>query len=111
MKLTEIQDQFPALGINIASITYDPVSLLKAVAEDQGIGFPLLHDEERRHVNAFRILNTEYEPGSRAYGVPYPGIFLIDPDGIIRFKFAEQDYRVRPDFSDVLEAAAAMSGP
>ena len=109
MQLTEIADQFVAMGINVAAITYDPVELLKDVELDQGIEFPLLHDENRTHVNAFGVLNTtDYEPDSRAYGVPYPGIFLISPDGIIRYKFAETRYQDRPPFEDVLEAAAQM---
>ena len=108
MKLTEIQDQFPAMGINIATITYDPVELLKEVEEDQGVEFTLLHDEGITHVNAFGIRNLDHEPGDRAYGIPYPGIFLVDPDGIIRYKFSEEGFRARPDFSDVLEAAANM---
>ena len=76
---------------------------------DEGIEFTLLQDVEMRHVNAFGVLNTtDYEPGDRAWGVPYPGIFLIDADGVIRFKLAEEGYRIRPDFADVLEAAATM---
>ncbi len=97
------------MGLNVAAITYDRFEFLKEVELDEGIEFTLLQDVEMRHVNAFGVLNTtDYEPGDRAWGVPYPGIFLISPDGVIRFKFAEEGYRVRPDFADVLEAAASM---
>jgi len=108
VQLTDITDQVQAAGLNIAAITYDSVELLKEVQEDQDIAFPLLHDDEVTHVDAFGIRNLDYEPGERAYGIPYPGIFLIDSDGIIRAKFAEEDYRNRPDFADVLAAAADM---
>ena len=70
--------------------------------------FPLLRDEDTTHVTALGILNTEYEPGSRAYGIPYPGIFLLSPDGAVLAKFAEEDYRNRPDFDYVLEAARGL---
>jgi len=97
------------MGINVAAMTYDPYEFLKEVELDEGIEFTLLQDVEMRHVNAFGILNTtDYEPGQRAWGVPYPGIFLIDSEGVIRFKLAEEGYRIRPDFADVLEAAASM---
>ena len=96
------------MGINIATITYDSVELLKEVQEDQDIKFTLLHDEDVSHVNALGIRNLDYDPGDRAYGIPYPGIFLIDPDGVIRHKFAEEGFRIRPDFANVLEAAASM---
>ena len=108
VQLTEIQQQFQAMGIGVATITYDSVDLLKEVEEDQGIEFTLLHDEAVTHVNAFGIRNLEYEPGARAYGIPYPGIFLIDTEGVIRYKFAEESFRIRPDFVDVLEATANL---
>ncbi len=108
MQLTELSDQIEAMGISIVTMTYDPVELLKNVQLDEAISFTLLRDENRKHVDAFGILNIDYEPDSRAYGVPYPGIFLISPDGVIRHKFAEARYQDRPDFAHVLEAAGGM---
>ena len=108
MQLIDLTEQFEELGFNIAAMTYDPVDFLKTVEEDQGAAFPLLHDEAVRHVDALGIRNPQYEPGHRAYGIPLPGIFLIDEDGIIRYKFAEARYQDRPDFAYILEAAADM---
>ena len=108
MQLIDVGDQFEAMGVNIAAMTYDSVEMLKSVEEDQGIEFSLLRDADITHVNALGILNEDYEPDSRAYGVPHPGIFLITPDGVIRHKFAEEGYRIRPDFDNVLEAAADL---
>lgn len=100
--------QFEAAGFNVATITYDPVATLKLVEEDVGITFPLLHDQDIKHVNAYNILNTDVEPGSFAYGVPQPGIMLISPEGEILAKFAEKNYRVRPDWSDVVAVAQSL---
>lgn len=108
MQLIEIADQFEAMGISLVTITYDSVEMLKSVEEDQGLSFTLLHDEDVTHVNRFGVLNEDYEPGQRAYGVPHPGIFLVDENGTIRHKFAEEGYRTRPDFAFVLEAAESM---
>jgi len=110
VQLTEIADQFEALGINIAAVTYDSVATVKDVELDRGVPFPLLHDEESEYIIRLGILNdTDYEPGQRAWGVPYPGIFLVSPDGVIRFKFAEESFRDRPDFANVVEAATALA--
>ena len=108
VQLTDVAEQFEALGFSIAAISYDSVKLLKEVQEDQEIGFPLLHDENVKHVNAFGIRNLDYEPGHRVYGIPYPGIFLVDSNGVIKHKFAEERYQDRPNFEGVLEAAASM---
>jgi len=108
VQLTELTEEVEALGLNIVTITYDSVEILKSVEEDQAITFALLHDEEVKHVNAFGIRNMDYEPGHRVYGIPYPGIFLVDTNGIIKFKFSEESYRDRPDFVEILKAAAQM---
>lgn len=107
-QLVDVAPQFAALGVAVATMTYDSLDVLKAAEEDYGAEFAMLRDEDTKHVSAFGILNNQYEPGHRAYGIPEPGIFLLSPDGTVRFKFAEQDYRIRPDFSRVLEAAAAL---
>jgi peroxiredoxin len=107
-RLVDVQDEFSALGFNVAAMTYDPVATLLEAQEEYGATFPLLYDEGNTHVKAMGILNTQYSPGERAYGIPYPGIFLLDAQGVIRAMLAEQDYKLRPEFSLVLEAAAAL---
>ena len=110
MQLTDIAEQFEAMGVSVVAMTYDSIEILREVVEDEGVGFTLLRDEDMTHVNRLGILNdTDYEPGQRAYGVPYPGIFLISSDGIIRAKFAEESYRDRPDFSEILAPAGSAS--
>ena len=103
--LTTAASDFEAVGFSIVTITYDPVETLKLVEEDMGVSFTMLHDEAIKHVNAFNILNTGYEPGHFAYGVPQPGVMLVSADGEILAKFAEENFRVRPDWSDVVAAA------
>ncbi len=102
--LEEAKHAFSTLGLNIVTITYDPIETLKLVEEDMEVSFTLLHDKNIKHVNAYNILNTDYEPGHFAYGVPQPGIMFVNPDGKILAKFAEENFRQRPDWSDVAEA-------
>jgi len=104
-QLVDAQSQFEALGFNVTTMTYDPVNTLKEAEEEYEVTFPMLYDEDSTFIKALGILNAQYEPGHRAYGIPYPGIFLIDAQGVIRAKLAEEDYRERPDFSLVLEQA------
>lgn len=106
--ITAIQNDLEMLGFNIASMTYDSIATLKIAEEDFGVNFSMLHDEVIKHVNAFGIRNPDPEPDSFAYGIPMPGIMLISPDGTILRKFAEENYRERPDLSYVLEAAAQL---
>lgn len=67
MQLTKVSDQFEAMGINVAPLTFDSVEVLKEAQEDEGISFFLLHDEDVTHVNAFGVRNLEYSPENSVY--------------------------------------------
>jgi len=64
--------------------------------------FPLLEDQGHRVIDRYGILN----PGSR--GWPHPATYVIDKNGVVRWRFVETDYRVRPKNDDVLGALTAL---
>ncbi len=93
-------------------MTYDDVSALAAFHAEQQLGYPLLKDEDIKHIGAYGVLNTEYEPGDSGYGIPYPGILYVDREGKVLLKFAVPGYRQRPPLDAVLEAIAGLQqGP
>jgi len=107
VQLAEWQDKFEALGVNVAGMTYDSQDILAGFVDAEALGYPLLQDVDSKHINAFGIRNLDYEPDSRFYGIPYPGIVLISPCGKILAKYAEPGYRARPEFAAVYDSVAA----
>ena len=91
-------------------MTYDNPELLKAFREAERLGYPLLHDEGAKHVNALGVRNEEYPIGHSAYGIPHPGILFLRPNGEVVRTFAVPGYRQRPPIEAVLEAVAAGAG-
>ncbi len=89
-------------------MTYDSVEVLKAFREDARLGYPLLNDENARHVNALGVRNEEYPEGHSAYGVPHPGILFVRPNGEVVRTFSVPGYRQRPPIEEVLEAVKAV---
>lgn len=89
-------------------MTYDDVSVLAAFHGAQGLKFPLLQDVDVKHVNAYGVRNQEYQPGDSGYGIPYPGVLYIGPDGTVLAKFAVPGYRQRPPFREMLDAIVAL---
>ena len=111
MKLNDIKDQFAAIGIGIGGMTYDKPEIIKAFDNKWDIDFPVLKDVHLQHVDAWGIRNQEYGPGTFGYGIPYPGVVLISPEGEILAKWAEKGYRSRADWSEVLaDATTIISG-
>jgi len=81
----------------VAGVSYDPVQSLKEFAEEQDIGYTLLSDDGSKLIDAFSIRDPQYaDPESRAYGVPYASIFVLDSEGVVRAKSVSSDYKVRP---------------
>lgn len=92
-------------------MTYDAVNLNAKFAKQYKIDFPILSDANGTTAIAFGILNERYPEGHRAYGVPHPGIFFVDSNGLVKAKFAEEDFRDRPDFDDVYQSVTQKIKP
>lgn len=106
VELAQWQTRFEALGVRVAAMSYDTEAVLAAFHAEHDLGYPLLRDEDVRHVKAYGILNPQYQPGHEAYGIPLPGVLFVAPDGRIVDKFAVPDYRERPDYGDVYRAVS-----
>lgn len=106
--MSEKKAVFDALGVKVAAMSYDTNATNSKLSDRYSITFPLLADKNTVHIKAFGIRNDSYAEGHRAYGVPLPGVFLVDSDGNIYSKFAEQDYRERPAMELLIESATAM---
>jgi hypothetical protein len=94
--------QIRAQGLGLAAISYDSVAVLANFAARQGISFPLLSDKDSGVIKAFGILNTEVPAGTPFFGIPYPGTFIVDPNGRVLSKYFEEDYTQRYMTSDIL---------
>jgi len=51
--------------------------------------FPLLEDKDHKVINRYGIFNPDGK------GWPHPSTYVIDPKGIVRWKFVETDYTKR----------------
>ena len=100
-----------AAGVNVAAMSYDSLDVLGGFHSAQALPYPLLRDVDAQHMQALGVLNTDYEPGHRGYGIPHPGVLLIGADGIVLRKFAVPGYRERPPFSEMMTAVAALAEP
>ena len=98
-----------ANGIAIAVILPDDADLLSHFRLKYDIPYLLLSDPGSVVIRQYGIFNASYEPDSRYYGAPYPGIFLVNGGGVIVRKFAEESYRDRPLIEDVMQAAMVLS--
>ncbi len=76
----------------------DSKSFLKKLQERYpgDYDFPFLEDKDHKVIDRYGILN----PNGK--GWPHPATYVIDRDGIVRWKFIEVDYRKRATNEQIL---------
>lgn len=89
-------------GYEMAVITYDPVPVLAEFATRRQIAFPLLSDTGSAVIKQYGILNTTVDPTNNLYGYPFPGMFIVDRQGVVTSRFFEDGYQERNTMSSVL---------
>ena len=72
-----------AEGIKLYGVSYDDAEALAAYVEGSGVEFTLLSDVDSVVIRQYEVLNTIVQPEDVPfYGVPFPGFFLLDEDGV-----------------------------
>jgi len=103
IQLQEHKAQFDTAGIALVAITYDEPTLQQAFIDKFGITLPILSDLNALSFKTLGILNQEYLPGDFQYGIPHPGMIIIDTNGTVVGKLFLEAYSSRVD------AAAALA--
>ena len=71
--------------------------------------FPLVSDFNRQVVRQFGIDYLEDEPFGGWYGMSRRSVFVVDPEGIVRYAWITDDALVTPNIDDVLTAVASIA--
>ena len=91
-----------AQGLGLVAISYDSPAVLKRFSDRAHITFPLLSDSDSAIIRRYGILNETVAKNNSAYGIPHPGIYVLDHRGIVTGKYFQEDYRVRDTSASIL---------
>ena len=86
-------------------MTYDSPELQQQFIDAASFTVPLISDINAATMTALGILNEEYELGDSAYGIPYPGVFVLNRQQQIVGKIFVESYRIRVDAQGTLAYA------
>ncbi|QFU76665.1 peroxiredoxin family protein [Halioglobus maricola] len=109
-ELQQHKAAYDAAGLGVVAITYDAPELQQAFVEKQGIEFPLLQDVDALTFKTLGILNEKYAPGEDNYGIPHPGMIVVDAGGVVRGKLFVEAYSSRVDALSSLAYAKGVLG-
>ena len=105
IELQNMKSEFDAKGISIVMMTYDEPEIQQAFINRHSIEYPILSDVNAESFANLEVLREEYGPDDMNYGLPYPGMFVVDTDGIIKGKLFIEAYSYRVDTNAVLDFA------
>lgn len=135
MQLQSRVEELRADGLGLVSISYDSQQTLADFAERNGITFPMLSDVGSATIRRYGILNTVAEEAlgpngqdpavladlqkyvtvtqasERFRGIPFPGTFIIDPQGRVTSRFFEEYYWERDTVSSALLRVGGAGTP
>ena len=85
--------EIEATGGQLVAISYDSAAILKRFSANSAITYPLLSDPGSKTIDAYGIRNKEAP--ERWSGIPHPGTFIVDTNGVIRAKLFLEGYKER----------------
>jgi len=97
-------------GYHVAALSYDSPDILAAFTAKRHIAFTFLSDPKSEVIDRYNLRDPQYPPGSRAYGVPRPIIFVLNPQGVIKAKLYEESYKNRPPVTQVISKLDELGG-
>lgn len=81
--------------------------MVDRISEDDGVlpEYAYLSDPDHRVIDRYGFFNQN-DPKGRS--ITHPATLIIDRDGIVRYRFLEIDYKLRPTNEDLLVELAAL---
>ena len=107
MKLNALLDDNRKRDVELIAVAIDNRALLQKMANkiiERGAkaDFTFLSDSGHRVIDRYGLLNES------SVGWPHPTTYVIDRHGVVRWKFTEVNYKIRPTNQMVLDALARL---
>lgn len=96
-------------GTEVLAVSVDPKldlqKMVDRISKEDGVrpDYSFLSDPGHRVINRYGLLNPN-DPR----GIPHPTTYVIDRQGVVRWKFTEVNYKIRPTNAMILEALKAL---
>jgi len=86
--------EFTARNCNVVAVVVDSPGQNVTVVRDLDLGFPVLSDPALKVIDTYGLRHPGAGPEGR--DIARPASFLIDTEGIIRWRDLTNNYRIRP---------------
>ena len=107
MKLKALLNESGKQNVELLALSIDNREMMQKMADKiaaDGVkaDFTFLSDPGHRVIDRYGLLNPSGQ------GWPHPTTYVIDRQGVVRWKFTEVNYKIRPTNEMILEALAKV---
>jgi peroxiredoxin len=100
-------DQFNSMNAQVLGISVDPPFSQKVWADQNNVNYPFLSDFNRQVVNQYGIAFPNMA-GMEGYVSSRRAVFVLDKDGVVRYKWVSETPGVEPNYDEVREAVGQL---
>ena len=100
-------DQFNSLNTQVLGISVDGPFAQKAWADANNLNFPVLSDFDRLVVNQYDVALPNLA-GLQGYTAADRAVFVVDKEGVIRYKWLAPSPVNEPDYEELRQALAQL---
>jgi peroxiredoxin len=90
----------------VLGISVDTFFALKAFQEAERLNFPLLCDFNKAVIGAYGVVNPDM---IGLHNIAKRSVFVLDKQGVVRYREVLDDARNEPDYARVLETARKLA--
>lgn len=94
-----------AAGAEVLVVSVDPVDTSKKLATDLKLDYRVLSDPELKVIDLYGM---RHPGGKGGQDIARPGTFVLDREGVVRWRDLTDNYRIRPKPERVLEELAKI---
>ena len=101
-------DSLNSMNAQVLGVSVDGIFAQKAFSDANNLNFPLLSDFNRETVEAYGVALPNFA-GMEGYTASERAVFVIDKNGVIRFKWVVENPGVEPDYDEVQRQVDALN--
>jgi len=101
-EMCTLRDSIQNLPGNVVAISVNDPFTNKAFADMHHLPFPVLSDYTRETIKKYNIFHDDFA-GLKGYTAAKRSVFVLDQNGIVRYKWVSDDPGKEPDYAAIKE--------
>jgi peroxiredoxin len=99
---------FNSLNAQVLGISVDGAFAQKVFSDQNNLNFPLLSDFSRTVVNQYDVALPNFA-GMEGYVAAQRAVFVVDKEGVVRYRWIAPNPGVEPDYDEVKQALDGLA--